>query len=126
MKIQIKSINRRQQVSTRIPGQTYSITKIQDIGGKVYSGVGKWTENWKEGDEIEVNVEEKQIQGQDGFPITVYNLKDPNPSSFQGRSFTPKSNWTVAYQLAIEIVKGLIPEDEVDRVAAKLKEKLDQ
>src|SRR3990167_8664663 len=124
VKIQIKSLNRKQQASTRNPGQTYSITRIQDLSGKIYSGVGKWTEDWKEGDEIEANVEEKQIQGQDGFPLTVFNLKDPNPS--QGRSFAPKSNWPIAYQLAVEITKGLIPLEEVERVANILKPKLDQ
>src|SRR3990167_9466344 len=116
VKIQIKSLNRKQQASTRNPGQTYTITRIQDLSGKIYSGVGKWTDSWKEGDEIEANVEEKQIQGQDGFPLTVYNLVNPSPN--QGyKSFTTKSNWSIAYQLAVEITKGLIPLQEVERVA---------
>ena len=126
MQIIIKALQRKQQPSTKNPGQTYTVTKILALDGKTYSGIGKWTENWKENDTIEANVIEKTSTGPDGFPVTYYNLVDPAPQNIGGMMFKKRSNLPLSYELAIQVIVNNLDEISLDTVARRIKNKLDE
>lgn len=51
------------------------VTVVSDSGDKFYCNLGKWNSSWKEGDEVEAEVVEKEYNG------TIYrNLKGPQGS----------------------------------------------
>ena len=129
-KIKLVKVGRKQQPSKYKPGETYAITTILDDKNRKLSAMGKWSENWKVGDEIEAIVEEKKWTDRDGFEQTNLALKNPNQSSFN-RSFTPKNVLIDAYHIAAELApvvyktKTKITMKDIDELAKYLKEKLE-
>lgn len=101
--ITIKKLGRKQLPSKFKPGETFSITNVLDEKGRKMAGMGAWTEGWKVGDTLEVEIEEKKWTDKDGFEQTSMNLKNPNQKQFVPNQRTnPK---VALYQIAA----GLAP-----------------
>ncbi len=129
--ITIKQIGRKQAPSKFKPGETFSITNVMDDKGRKLTGMGPWTENWKEGDVIQAVVEEKKWTDKDGFEQTGLNLKNPNQTPFVpraggGGNFNPT---LTLYQIAAQLApllfanKKQVKLEDIEKLVEALKEK---
>ncbi len=131
-KIKIIKLGRKQQPSKFKPGEMYSITTIMDEKNRKLAAMGKWAEDWKVGDVVEAEIEEKKWTDKDGFEQVSLNVKNPNQKPFTpggGRSFfNPK---ITAYQLAATLApilfgdKKKITLKDIDELAEELKKRIE-
>jgi len=129
-KIKIIKLGRKQQPSKFKPGETYSITTVMDDKNRKLAAMGKWAEDWKIGDVIEAEIEEKKWTDKDGFEQISLNIKNPKPfTPGAGRGFfNPK---ITAYQLAAALAplffkdsKKKITLKDIDELAEELKNRI--
>ncbi len=131
--ITIKNIGRKEQASKFREGETYKITTVLDEKGRKLSATGQWAENWKIGDTVDVEIEEKKWTDKDGFENTSLNLKNPNQKQFtpRGGGGAQVSPVIIAYQLAAQLAplffsdKKKIKLEDVDKLAEELKKRID-
>ncbi len=130
-KIKIAKLARKQQPSKYKQGETYSITTIMDEKGRKIAGLGQWTENWKVGDEIEGDVQEKKWTDRDGFEQTSLTINNPNQKSWSGRSGFQQNPKIISYQLAASLApllfagKKSVKLEDIDKLAEELKSRID-
>jgi len=132
-KIKITKIGRKSMPSKFKPGDTYNITTVMDEKSRKLVGMGPWTDNWKEGDEIEVIVTEKKWTDKDGFEQVGLNLTDPNKKAFvqRGGDGSTVSPLIVSYQLAASLApllfagKKKVMLTDIDALAKELKSRID-
>ena len=129
-KIKIVKLGRKQQPSKFKPGETYSITTILDEKGRKMSAMGAWSDNWKIGDEIEVNIEEKKWTDRDGFEQTNLVLKNPNQRAYSGggsRINPVVQSFELAAKLAPLLFTGKkkVKLDDIVELANEIKKRLD-
>lgn len=81
-------------------GETYEVTTVIDQTGRRLTATGNWAKDWKQGDEIEVNVESsKWFNKKTGIEETSLRLVDPNKKPWVPRA---NPNWYYAYDLALK------------------------
>lgn len=131
-KIKIVKIGRKQQPSKFKPGETYNITTLMDEQNRKLVAMGRWADNWKIGDVIEANIEEKKWTDKDGFEQISLNLKNPEQKPFTPFGGGQKTNpIVIAYQLAASLAplffgdKKKITLADVDKLAEELKKRID-
>jgi len=129
-RIKIVKIAVKQNPSKYKPGETYAVVTVMDDKNRKLSAMGRWAENWKVGDVIEANVEERKWTDRDGFEQTGLSLKNPTPSTFGNKGFT-KNTLIDAYHIAAELAsviyasKKKITMKDIDELATYIKSKLD-
>lgn len=127
-KITIVKLGRKQQPSKYKQGETYTITTVMDDKNRKLTAMGKWSDNWKIGDVIEANVENKKWTDKDGFEQTSLALKNPVQSTFQ--SFK-KNTLIDAYHIAAALApvvysaKKKVVMEDIDKLAEYVKGKID-
>jgi len=105
--IQIKKLGRKPMPSKFEEGQTYSMTQVIDAKNRKMTGFGSWTENWKVGDEISVNVTKSDYTDKNGITKISLKLENPNPSSQQRGQQNDPNKISHINQLGWEIASNL-------------------
>lgn len=130
-KIKILKVGRKAMPSKFKPGETYNITTVMDEKNRKLVGMGPWTDNWKEGDELDVIVTEKKWTDKDGFEQTNLNLTNPNKKAFVPRGGSVVSPLIVSYQLAASLApilyagKKKVMLTDIDELAKELKKRIE-
>lgn len=132
--IKIMQIGRKQMPSQFKQGETYAMTTVMDEKNRELVAMGNWAENWKQGDEIEVIVEEKEwTNPKTGFKQTNFKLVNPNKKPFTpgfGRGNAKADPITQSFELAAKIAPLLYAEgkklklDDIADLAKAIREKI--
>jgi hypothetical protein len=127
--IKIVKISRAQKIAKNT-GNAYTAITVMDALHRKLSAYGKWTENWKEGDEVEGIIKEKTWTDKDGNEQIFLNIENPNPKPFTPRtsSFNPMIS---AYQIAATLAplfyrdsKKIPTLEDIDKLANLIKERI--
>ena len=128
-KIKITKIGRKIQPSKFKPGETYNITTVLDEKGRKLVAMGAWADNWKIGDEIEVEVSEKKWTDKDGFEQTNLNLTNPNKKPWSGGG-SGGNPLIASYQIAVQFAplyfaeKKKVTLEDIDKLAEEIKKRI--
>jgi hypothetical protein len=119
-KLQIVSIERKSGTSSRT-GKPYSLVEVQDgYSGRKAAAFGDWANDWKIGDEIEVEwVEKGEYKG-----VKQWIVNDPNSSgpkgggqqaapAASGAVATAQPNIVTAYQIAAALAPLFFDKDDI-------------
>lgn len=103
--IKIASVKRTTKASQYNSAETYSVTTITDAKtGLEATGMGAWTDNWKEGDEIEVTWSQNNYTDRNGVARQSWKLTNPNAKKAPGNAPQARGGASESFIIAAALV----------------------
>jgi hypothetical protein len=133
--IKITQLSRKQMVG---PSGTFNRTTIINDKNERMSTLGEWADNWKVGDIVEGDIEQKPGTNKLGNPVVYLNIKNPNKKTYPANPVGNSSSQVISnpilecYKIAASLATLLYRDakkapklSDIDDLVAELQKRID-